>query len=302
MSRRARRTAILVAALCTMMPTPASVASAEPEDEDATGRLHLIQFNVCDQGHLTNHVCSEDWPVRRTEILNQLNVWGNVTSATFQEICESTYTSVLANKPGWTGKFYKTYDVPDSRCGTDNDWGVAFISISAPSVIITTIFGQEPNGEFRVMTCGNITIHSGFRLCSTHLSPSGPQSQVDSIRNNLQTYITSGAAVMVGGDFNINNKVSCLTGIPTKLQPLYALYYGGASTHDCGPGNGSYRDVDQYLGVSGDSYDVPTLGSAKIDYVFFNTYRFNQTGFGGLVASSYVSDHRVLRGAVTIHD
>jgi endonuclease/exonuclease/phosphatase family metal-dependent hydrolase len=299
---RARRGAILLAILPAIVLCPVMAAGAGPQREDASGRLRVLQFNVCDQGHQVGHACSEDWPIRRTEIVRQLDRWRDVRAAAFQEVCESTFSGVLADKPGWSGAFYKTYDVNDGRCGADNDWGVAFIAKSVTSDVTTTILGQEPYGEWRVLTCGDVTISRTLRLCSTHLSPSGPQDQVNAIENAMRGHLAGGAAVIIGGDFNINNKLDCETGIPTKLQPLYALYYGGSTTHSCGPGDGSYRDADQYLATGDGTYDAPTFQADKIDYLFFNTARFNQTGFRGETVASFVSDHRVLRGAMTIHD
>jgi len=121
------------------------------------------------------------------------------------------------------------------------------------------------------------------------------------VRSKTLTYIVDGAAVMVGGDFNINNKTSCSTG-PNKLLPLYINYYGGSTTYSCGPGTGNFREADQYHSGGDTYYDIATNGTKKLDYIFFNYQRFDGSDFGAEPVYSYVSDHYVLRGAMTIFD
>lgn len=64
-------------------------------------------------------------------------------------------------------------------------------------------------------------------------------------------------------------------------------------------GYGFYYEADHRVTGSSD-FDQPTFGSQKLDFIFFNYARFF-ADYGGGVATSTVSDHNVLRGAMTLH-
>jgi len=91
------------------------------------------------------------------------------------------------------------------------------------------------------------------------------------------------------------------TGRPT-LPTANTLPSRNWCLNGCGQVTGQFYEADHWRGDAGDGfYDIDTLGSIKYDYALFNNQRF-YADHGGGVGGSYVSDHDVLRAAMTVHD
>lgn len=139
-----------------------------------------------------------------------------------QEVCETTYLDILGQLgPPWSGRFRTAIATTPTRCGSDVDWGVAFLARSAISGWTWTLLGTETNGEKRWLTCGYVTVGGTFRLCTAHLSQSSANvGQVATIANTVNPFVDQGIAVMLGADLNINvGSYNCVEA--PYLRPLY---------------------------------------------------------------------------------
>lgn len=286
---------LLVSGFMQLAVTDQAVAS--------TRRLHVFQFNACDQygtSHPSTNCRYTPWYERADAIVASINNW-SADVVTLQEVCQSTYQRIMGQLPGWHGYFKHTYvtSASDNRCGSGPDyWGIAVMAKSTLSSISYTLLGTESNGEERRLLCANVTVGSGFRLCSTHLSTSSANvEQVRKVAAELNGWVSNGAAVLLGGDLNINVR-SC-----AEDDYLAPFYYGafGAGNNSCRTGYGHFYEADKATSWGDGVYDEVTTGSEKLDYVFVNRQRF-YADYGADATSSSVSDHRPLRAAVTVHD
>jgi len=121
------------------------------------------------------------------------------------------------------------------------------------------------------------------------------------MRSNLNSRVNQGNAVVLGADLN-DDVHFCGSPNQYLVATLYFTTYGAGTQNGCGQGTGQFYEADHWRGDAGDGfYDIDTLGSNKYDYALFNHQRF-YTDYGGGVGGSYVSDHDVLRAAMTVHD
>lgn len=291
--------------LCLAAVGGAADASSTPPRPDqgrerlvGTGRLHSISFNVCDQ--VGQQFCMSPSSTKAGYIEDVLNAWSAQTGS-FQEICETTFNSLRSHLGygSWDGEFYSTLDAPVGRCGADRDWGVAIFvkaSIFAPDSVYAVPL--QDYGEDRVLFCGNATHFSGFRLCTTHSG--GQAQQVLDVAESSENWTDSGAAYILGGDFNIDVRSSC-----SQANRMIPMYYGGFGVGGttCGPGTHDMYEADHYTSNGDRTYDEKTYLPSpwKIDYLFFNRQRF-YTDYGGDAIATSLSDHLYLRSAMTIHD
>jgi endonuclease/exonuclease/phosphatase family metal-dependent hydrolase len=299
--RRKRFTiATVLFALCVLAAV--QLGTASPVDA-STRRLHVFQFNACDQygtSHSSSACRNTRWYDRADAISASIQNW-SADAVTLQEVCQSTYNRILRDLgSGWHGYFKHTYVTAynDFRCGGSGGayWGIAILAKSPVSDVTAILLEEEPDGEARRLLCGNVTIGSGFRLCSTHLSNSSDNAaQAEKVSFEVNYWVSRGAAVLLGGDLNINVR-NC-----TEAASLSPLYYGGFGPSRCESGYGHLYEADKATSWGDGTYDEPTYGSAKIDYVFFNRQRF-YADYGADATYTSVSDHRPMRAAVTIHD
>lgn len=279
---------------------PADV-TARTSAVQATGRLHSITFNVCDQ--VGQSYCARPSTAKAIHIKGLLNNWSSQTGS-FQEMCRTTFDQLRSQLGygSWDGEFFHTAPAPISDCGTNRDWGVAiFVKASIFSNVYAVYLDDA--GEDRVLFCGNATHFSGFRLCTTHLDPSGPPAQVQDVADSSRYWILDeDAAYILGGDFNIDVSYGTTCTNANRMAPMYWGGFGlGGLT--CGPGSNYLYEADRYTSTGDGDYDEDTFDSPlwKIDFLFFNTQRFYSDYGGDAVFSSY-SDHSYLKGAMTIHD
>ena len=59
-------------------------------------------------------------------------------------------------------------------------------------------------------------------------------------------------------------------------------------------------EADQARAGGDGNYNAPTVGTSKLDYVFFTARRW-APDYGGASTSSWLSDHNVLRGEGTLN-
>lgn len=323
-----RTLAVLPAALLVSVVLSSASASA------ASPRVHSIQFNACDQFQRPGKdpKCSDVAPVNRaTAIRISVDDFG-ANTLSLQELCRSTYNELLNTQlggsgAGWRGVFSTTVAIPagDRRCTSagGGDWGVAVLVKGASfSSVDGSVVGYDPkrgpngtiiNGEQRRLLCGNTSIlGNGFRLCSTHLTVlSGELPAERDTRNRQQINVVAdrtvgrangGAALLIGGDFN-RNLNDCSTSFLTPFDRLYRGGYGDTGNPSrpggCRDGYGPFYEADHRVAGSSD-FDEGTVGNSKLDLTFFNYQRY-YGDYGGDARDSTVSDHRLLRGAMTLH-
>lgn len=224
-SRAAARLLALAAAVAVLLLAPSRALAADPPPEPGSleqawvdpvreaGRLHVIEFNVCDQEGVEGAPfdCRRDRDQRADYVADYIRNWGS-HAAMLQEICQSTYDDVLADLGGaWRGFFQHTYITDDGRCGTNPYWGLAVLSNgSTPTSVTRPVFFTESSDEQRRLLCGNVTLTGiGLKLCSTHLSLQGYQWQVDYIKDETDLVVDTGAALLLGADMNVNNRAAC---------------------------------------------------------------------------------------------
>lgn len=287
-----------------LLDTPAlahAEATREPIDPAGTGRLHTISFNACDQ-YLENpgSVCYNDTPMARaTYIKNMMNSWG-AQAAAFQEMCRSTYDELLGQL-GLSqvyGYFEHTVTVSIDRCVTGTSWGIAVITKQIISSRVEVHYPDDDD-EQRLMLCGNSYSYSGFRTCSTHLSLNPSANQVNTAGDQMKAWALAGDATIVGGDFNIDNRASCSAA--NRMIPIYLGRFG-QGVRACGPGSNYYYEVDNQTSFGDGTYDENTnAGTKKLDYTFMNSSRF-YSDYGGDAIGTTISDHKYIRGAMTVHD
>lgn len=277
---------------------------------DAVGRLHMVQFNICDQYLQPDKApCADDDFAARINYIKSVMTQFGSQVGTFQEMCYSTYLGLKSQLgAGWDGDFYPTVTLDSYlRCTTTKDWGVGFLAhgvVNQYPVIPLPLVG----GEARVLLCGTTTIYSGFRICTTHLDTTGPSSQLDVIANQTRTWALLGNATIIGGDFNMSVRwPTCdpWQGSPKWVNRMKPMYWSnfGQKTRACGPGTNYYFEADNTTTFGDGTYEEYTniANSWKFDYAFFNAQRFN-SDYGADAVSTTISDHRYLKAALTVHD
>ena len=265
--------------------------------------IRHLQFNVCDQ-YLRDRtsICYNTSPDGRAQYINHLVQYWEVNAISFQEMCLRTYVNLL-NYLGnpWTGYFYHTVSVPPTRCSGSTSWGIAVMVKTGISAPYTLPLPMDPN-EPRFLHCGNATIYSGFRICTTHLTPDPHADQVAAVGDKTRYWALQRHATIIGGDFNININSQPDCSQANRMKPLYTGYFG-KGVWACGPGTNHYNEVDNQ-NVAFPPYDEATSGNSKFDYTFMNSSRFYSTTYPyyATTVGTTISDHDMLRGFMTIHD
>lgn len=311
--RVSTRLLLIAAVLMTasLLP-PTSSASA------ASFRLHVLTFNACDQFQAQNGApqdCKEDdRPYRAERIAAYIESSPGADVVALQEICMSTLPLIESYlPPNWSSYGFRTVFLDDNRCGANNSWGLAIMSRSHMSFIVYEQLTDDPaSSENRWILCGNITQVVGYRFCSTHLEATNKtltSRQIQDVADYADSWVDSGAAILIMGDFNANVRSCNISNPPSEVRKLGVMYlrtYYGPGNF-CNTASGEFFELDaDYPRTNGDgSYDERTrdgTSSGKIDFIFANPGRFGESLSGAAPADSAVSDHRVLRGSVTVYD
>lgn len=311
-------------------PSQSPLPPPSPSGPEGTGRLHTFTWNVCDQFQVPNRApCDDNEPFDRAVYIENIFLAADYLPQVgmFQEMCYTTYNMAkdfLGN--AYKGDFRATINFLEDRCGGNGKWGLAYI-VKAPTLTKESALSlpddeaEPPDyyGEPRVVICGRTTIYSGFRVCSTHLTPAyndlddDPSvAQVNTLGNYMRDWAVDGAAVVVGGDMNMNAQWGLCDPHPccppyhyvNRLKPLYYGGFGQGNTN-CGPGTNWYYEGDnEHSGAAG-PFDETTIAGAtlrKLDYVFFNYQRFYSDYGGDAMGVNGLSDHVYVKSSMTVHD
>ncbi|GEK21024.1 hypothetical protein CXY01_15440 [Cellulomonas xylanilytica] len=266
----------------------------------ATLRTKVFEFNACDR-YGRSPECDAT-AAQRAEAIATSVVSGGSNVVTLQEVCRYTYDRLLARLgPSWSGTFLQTTPVWDDRCAPGaRSWGIALLVQAAPPTNVTATQLPKPFWEIerRYLLCGDVVLGAALRVCSSHFSVPASMSddQAAAVGSRLATHAANGGAAILGADTNINVR-SCTAAV--ALKPLYAGGFGGTSSTPCQVGTGVMVEADQPRAGGDGTYNAPTVGTRKLDYVFFTARRW-APDFGGVSTSSWVSDHNVLRGEGTL--
>lgn len=297
-----RRGVSLLAAvlLCALSLTIVGTGKANA----GTLRTKVFDFNACDQYGRSGWPDCQVTPSLRASAIVSSVLAGGSNVVTLQEVCQYTYDEILAQLgPQWNGFHLWTTFFSDNRCSPGpREWGIAIIA-RAPNPVnvgyaaLPISSGEEP----RYLLCGNFTILASFRVCASHFSDStSAHSQAINVGGQLSSYANNGGAILLGVDANIDAR-NCSNAWQTAwyMRPIYVSAFGGTTSTGCETGYGTMYEADQqHIGGNG-VYTAATLGSLKVDYVFFN-YQKWYADYDAVSTGSNVSDHNILRGEGTL--
>ena len=298
-ARHARRAsapwmlALLVVLVTSLAAVPAAHAAAL--------RTKVLDFNACDQyGRVAE---CDATAAQRADAIARSVLSGASNVVTLQEVCRYTYDRLLQGLgSSWRGRFLQTVALNDDRCAPGaRSWGIAVLARAPAPTNVTATLLPNPNGESerRYLLCGDVVIGTTFRVCSSHFSvhASASDDQAASVGSRFASYAATGGAVLLGVDANIDVR-SCTPA--AALKPLYAGGFGGTTTTPCQTGTGVMVEADQPRAGGDGSYNAPTVGTNKLDYVFLTAGRWSPD-YRGVVSSSWLSDHEILRGEGTLN-
>ncbi|WP_421741527.1 endonuclease/exonuclease/phosphatase family protein [Cellulomonas sp.] len=300
MSARRPRRERLSWLLVLLLALVASLA-AQPPAQAATLRTKVFDFNACDQ-YGRNAECDATAAQRAAAIATSV-VSGASNVVTLQEVCRYTYDQLLLRLgSAWRGTFFQTVSIGDNRCAPGaRSWGIALLARAPQPTNVTATLLPNPlaESERRYLLCGDVVIGAVFRVCSSHFSVKTVASteQATTVGSQLATHAGSGGAAVLGVDTNVDVR-SCPAA--AALRPLYSSAFGGTSSTTCQTGTGAMVEADQYRPGGDGTYNAPTCGPSKCDYVFFTAGRWRQN-YRGVVSSSWLSDHEILRGEGTLN-
>lgn len=298
-ARRARRRQ--VAGLLSLLVLVVGSLAAQSAAQAATLRTKVLEFNACDQ--YGNSPECDATAAQRAEAIATSVVSGGSNVVTLQEVCRYTYDRLIERLgPTWSGAFLQTVAVSDDRCAPGaRSWGIALLVQAPTPTNVTATQLPKPFWEFerRYLLCGDVVLGATVRVCSSHFSVPGyiSDSQAVVVGRGLATYAANGGAAILGADTNINVR-SCSAAV--TLRPLYAGPFGGTSSTTCQVGTGAMVEADQARAGGDGTYNAPTVGTSKLDYVFFTARRW-ASDYHGASTSSWLSDHNVLRGEGTLN-
>lgn len=291
----------LVSGLLVLLVLLVGSLAAQPAAYAATLSTKVFEFNTCDR-YGRSPECDATAAQRADAIATSvLNGGSNVV--TLQEVCRYTFDRLLQKLgPSWHGAFVSTALIFDDRCAPGaRSWGIAVLARAPVPTNVTATVLPNPLWELerRYLLCGDVVIGATLRVCSSHFSvnASASDDQAAAVGSRLATHAASGGAAILGVDANINVR-SCTAAV--ALRPLYSGGFGGTSTSTCQTGTGVMVEADQARPGGDGTYNAPTVGTRKLDYVFFTARRWAQD-YRGVVSSSWLSDHEILRGEGTLN-
>ncbi|GEL97760.1 hypothetical protein CTE05_13070 [Cellulomonas terrae] len=274
--------------------------AAQSAAHAATLRTKVLEFNACDQ--YGNSSECDATSAQRAEAIATSVVNGGSNVVTLQEVCRYTYDRLIERLgPTWSGAFLQTVAVRDDRCAPGaRSWGIALLVQAPAPTNVTATQLPKPFWEFerRYLLCGDVVMGAALRVCTSHFSvpASISDNQAAAVGSRLATHAGSGGAAILGADTNINVR-SCTAAV--ALRPLYAGPFAGTSSTTCQVGTGAMVEADQARTGGDGTYNAPTVGTSKLDCVFFTARRW-APDHAGASTSSWLSDHNVLRGEGTL--
>jgi endonuclease/exonuclease/phosphatase family metal-dependent hydrolase len=278
-----RRRLLLVTAAVLVAVAGAGLLIATSTDTSASGRIRLLQFNMC------GHACRDASSAKVAGVVDSL-VGFHPAAASLNEVCRSQLTAIVAGTAarGWAmhARFIVTQP---AECTGHVDYGNAVLTRSP--VIDTdalTYAAQDPgNPEHRSLLCVKADLgNRPTRICTTHIvdasdDPVGDvrRTQIALAARRADSY--DGPVVLMG-DFNLRPPNSAMSVLYTKRH-----------------GDGAYGEFDEVGQGSGTCRcGEPTHDSgAKYDYIFVDHRDFDVADEG--VRASRFSDHLALLGQVT---
>lgn len=279
-----------------------SVVEAPVPAQAGTLRTRVFDFNACDQ-YQRNPECDATAAQRASAIVSSV-VNGGSSVVTLQEVCRYTYDRILAGLGSrWRGAFLQTVALADDRCAPGaRSWGIAFLARSPSVTAVASTQLPNPLGEteLRHLLCGDVVVGTRLRACTSHFSvhAAASSAQAADVGARLVTATTGGTAVLLGVDANIDSR-DCVAA--AALAPIHIRSFGGTSDDlTCQTGIGVMYEADQRHTGGDGSYTAPTAGARKIDQVFFFSGRW-YADYNGVTSTSWLSDHKVLRGEGTLH-
>ena len=298
---RRRHAAWPLALLVLVVGSLLAQTAAQSAAHAATLRTKVLDFNACDQ--YGNSAECDATAAQRAEAIATSVVSGGNNVVTLQEVCRYTYDRLIERLgPTWSGSFLQTVAVDDDRCAPGaRSWGIALLVQAPAPTNVTATQLPKPFWEFerRYLLCGDVVLGAAVRVCSSHFSVPGyiSDSQAVVVGRALATHAANGGAAVLGADANINVR-SCSAAV--TLRPLYSGPFGGTSSTTCQVGTGAMVEADQVRAGGDGTYNAPTVGTSKLDFVFFTARRW-APDYGGASTSSWLSDHNVLRGEGTLN-
>ncbi|WP_255955351.1 endonuclease/exonuclease/phosphatase family protein [Streptomyces odontomachi] len=309
---RLRLRLALLGALSALLIPAATAATAEA---DASGPQTYVvwQWNVA--GDVIHEGSTGDGLITAaaSSILNR-----SADFASFNELCESQYDALIAE--------LRTRDWPqdpDNFARFEASRQPGNPSVCRGGAFGNAIFSKRPLGtadrlklpddgsvEKRNMLCAPLVDGSGTRFCTTHITTNQSYnvSQLEFVRNQLETYHAAGETPLIAGDFN--------------AQPHYGRlndFYAASLDVPNNPNNtGQYRELDdndpgncigygEWTSEGTPGAPPPCGGKAKIDLIFVRESDLAGSYSGDSLSISTAcsgvaecSDHRIVIGTVTV--
>jgi endonuclease/exonuclease/phosphatase family metal-dependent hydrolase len=296
MSARRRAVWLLLLPLVLIV----GLSAAGPAADAATLRTQVFDFNACDQ-YGRDPECDAT-AAQRGDVVASSVLFAGSNVVTLQEVCRYTFDRLLLRLgSAWHGTFFQTVSIGDDRCAPGaRSWGIAVLARAPAPANVTATLLPNPLGESerRYLLCGDVVIGATVRVCSSHFSVKAVASaeQAADVGSRLATHAGSGGAALLGVDTNVDVR-NCAAA--PSLRPLYSGGFGGTSSTTCQTGTGAMVEADQWRPGGDGSYNAPTCGTSKCDYVFFTARRWG-ADYSGVPTPLWVSDHAVLRGEGTL--
>lgn len=299
--RTRRRHRSLGASLLVLLVLLVATLAAQSAAHAATLRTKVFEFNACDQ-YGRDPECDAT-AAQRADVIASSVLFAGSNVVTLQEVCRYTFDRLLQRLgSAWHGTFYQTVGIGDDRCAPGaRSWGIALLARAPAPTNVTATLLPNPlaENERRYLLCGDVVIGATFRVCSSHFSVHGAAhtAQASTVGGLLATHAGSGGAALLGVDTNVDVR-SCAAAV--ALRPLYSGGFGGTSSTTCQTGTGVMVEADQRRTGGDGSYNAPTCGPSKCDYVFFTASRWG-SDYRGVTTPLWLSDHDVLRGEGTLN-
>lgn len=275
MRTRSRIVAVLLSAAAAVSAvsagTPVLGATGTPEQTSYT----VLQFNMC--GNASH--CPDPDGVPDAIVRSVTGHDPQPIVVTLNEVCANQLDYVVSELAsyGYTG----VHDPTGPTCGNGTAYGNALLVNSGLGAVDTWELPNPGGNEPRGLMCAAVEA-AGFRACVTHISQHDEDQaeQIRAVADTLDPLLDAGERVLLGGDFNVPPD-------DAEISPLYGSCYPD------GVGRFAEADSDPPCTRTGEW----TVGTGKIDYVFFSEHFTNLTGD---VTHSDYSDHAPVWATATL--